>query len=153
MVTYAISIIDLDGFKTVNDELWHDFGDELLKQVAVRIGDCIRETDLLARLGGDEFTVILRKINEQDSAAVISKKSSIALILLLKYLKLVSIFLPAWALPIFPKMLKRLSHCSTTPIKPCMRQFLFAILLLRLCHLIFAYGRQILRLGGSRFLF
>ncbi|KQM70229.1 bifunctional diguanylate cyclase/phosphodiesterase [Xylophilus sp. Leaf220] len=65
----AVVLFDLDRFKDVNDSYGHLAGDELLQQVAARLGACRRPTDVLARLGGDEFALLMRNLPTGEDAA------------------------------------------------------------------------------------
>ncbi|MCP4596371.1 bifunctional diguanylate cyclase/phosphodiesterase [Neptuniibacter sp.] len=64
----ALLFIDLDNFKNVNDTHGHSTGDLLLKHVANRLKETVRETDIVARLGGDEFIIVLEDIGDDDEA-------------------------------------------------------------------------------------
>jgi diguanylate cyclase (GGDEF)-like protein/hemerythrin-like metal-binding protein/PAS domain S-box-containing protein len=59
---FAVMLLDLDGFKAVNDELGHECGDLVLRTAAQRFGTCLRDSDTLARHGGDEFTLLLQGV-------------------------------------------------------------------------------------------
>lgn len=63
---FALLAIDLDKFKSVNDNLGHDYGDELLKVVSKRLTACVRDFDLVSRMGGDEFTIIIKEYENLD---------------------------------------------------------------------------------------
>ena len=70
----AVMIMDLDRFKEVNDTLGHASGDELLKQVGIRLAGSLRESDTVARLGGDEFGVLLPKVVDAEAAVAVARK-------------------------------------------------------------------------------
>lgn len=70
----AVLLLDLDGFKGINDTMGHDAGDLLLKAVAERLREIVRSSDTLARLGGDEFTVVLNNLGNKDEASIVATK-------------------------------------------------------------------------------
>ncbi|HRP26133.1 MAG TPA: GGDEF domain-containing protein [Thauera sp.] len=70
----VLLFIDLDDFKPINDRLGHAAGDRVLKGVAARIRQNIRESDTAARIGGDEFVILLRSIQSADDAARVVQK-------------------------------------------------------------------------------
>lgn len=70
----ALLFLDVDRFKNINDTYGHHFGDILLKEVTVRIQQCLRKSDYCYRLGSDEFTIILNGISDDIDAAVVARK-------------------------------------------------------------------------------
>jgi diguanylate cyclase (GGDEF)-like protein len=75
----AVMFLDLDGFKGVNDRFGHAEGDELLKTVAERLLDCVREADSVARLGGDEFAVLVEDVAHVDELESLCRRLLTAL--------------------------------------------------------------------------
>ena len=69
----ALAVMDLDGFKEINDTLGHYAGDQVLQQVGSRLRSVVRTADTVARLGGDEFALIL-PFTDVDGAEQASRK-------------------------------------------------------------------------------
>lgn len=70
----AVYVLDLDGFKQINDLYGHDVGDELLIAVARRLKANVRGTDVISRLGGDEFVVMSCRLHSEQQAREIGEK-------------------------------------------------------------------------------
>jgi two-component system, cell cycle response regulator len=70
---FCVVMMDLDGFKVINDSYGHEVGDDVLRQVAILMEKSLRSTDFLARYGGDEWTLILSETNLTQAQVVIQK--------------------------------------------------------------------------------
>lgn len=71
---FAVLYVDLDNFKTINDRYGHDAGDDVLKQIALRLNGTVRDSDTVARMGGDEFAIILDVIHGPSDAMLVAEK-------------------------------------------------------------------------------
>jgi len=76
---FAALFLDIDRFKVVNDSLGHVTGDQLLVEIAQRLGGCLRPGDSVARLGGDEFAVLIDDMGEQDVPSRVAERIQAAL--------------------------------------------------------------------------
>lgn len=70
----AVMLLDLDGFKAINDTLGHAQGDYLLQIVAQRLQNCVRMSDSVARLGGDEFSVVIENLIDARNPSLVAEK-------------------------------------------------------------------------------
>ena len=70
----AVLYLDVDKFKTINDDMGHEAGDQILKQVAARLKSCVRESDTVARMGGDEFAVLIESLSPQEDYLTIVER-------------------------------------------------------------------------------
>ena len=76
----AILFLDLDKFKQINDNIGHEAGDHVLREFAIKLQECLRDSDIVARLGGDEFIILLRAINDPSIINTIIEKINQALL-------------------------------------------------------------------------
>lgn len=75
----AMMYLDMDNFKLINDTLGHGVGDLLLREVAQRLRQCIRDCDTVGRLGGDEFAILLEDLSRPEDAVLVAQKVLAAL--------------------------------------------------------------------------
>lgn len=71
---FAVFFLDLDKFKEINDTFGHDAGDQVLREIARRLRNCLRHTDKIARMGGDEFYVLIEELDDGHYAADVAQK-------------------------------------------------------------------------------
>jgi diguanylate cyclase (GGDEF)-like protein len=69
----ALLLFDIDGFKAVNDTLGHEAGDNLLREIAERVGRRVRQADTFARVGGDEFVILLDIVHDRNDAVPVAE--------------------------------------------------------------------------------
>jgi diguanylate cyclase (GGDEF)-like protein len=70
----GLMLLDLNGFKAINDTFGHDVGDVLLQEIGRRMPQCLRPYDLAARLGGDEFVILIEDVRQQENYAAVAAK-------------------------------------------------------------------------------
>ncbi|WP_200844381.1 GGDEF domain-containing protein, partial [Rhizobium sp. 18065] len=75
---FALMLLDLDGFKAVNDTHGHQTGDAVLRHLAGLIAGCVRSTDFVARFGGEEFVVLLPEPSDREEGRLVAEKIRIA---------------------------------------------------------------------------
>lgn len=73
-LSFALLFLDLDHYKVVNDSFGHTLGDVLLREVAVRLQQCVRENDLVVRVGGDEFVVVATTLQKKQDVIPVAEK-------------------------------------------------------------------------------
>lgn len=76
---FALLLIDLDDFKTINDSLGHSVGDQFLINISNHLQQCVGEKDMVARLGGDEFAIVLTSVNNIEEVTTVAKNIQTAI--------------------------------------------------------------------------
>jgi diguanylate cyclase (GGDEF)-like protein len=71
---FAVLYIDLDNFKSINDQFGHDAGDHMLKEVSRLLISIVRDSDTVARIGGDEFILLIESIHDHDEPTLVAKR-------------------------------------------------------------------------------
>ena len=69
----AVAVLDIDNFKSVNDQHGHGVGDETIRSIAEELLAAVRSHDLVGRLGGDEFVIVLRDLSERDTQVLLDR--------------------------------------------------------------------------------
>lgn len=113
----GLLLLDLDRFKEVNDRFGHETGDQLLKEVAARIGAGVRQSDTVARLGGDEFALVLDPVTGPEGAAVVAAKIRDALARPFTLGETEVTVAPAWAPRHIPRTETTARHSSAGPTR------------------------------------
>ena len=70
----AVMLVDINGFKAINEQFGHNAGDDVLKEIAVRLKSCVFEKETVARFGDDEFVIIVDELVNEQGAAIVAKK-------------------------------------------------------------------------------
>lgn len=73
-IEFSVMLIDMDGFKGINDSMGHQMGDELLNKIVRRMSSCVREGDLIGRIGGDEFVILVEDRGVQHTVVNIAER-------------------------------------------------------------------------------
>ncbi len=85
---FAVLFIDLDRFKMINDQLGHESGDRILKEIAISLKTLLRESDTVARIGGDEFVLLIENVQNHEEPAVVAMRILTELILIMNSMSL-----------------------------------------------------------------
>ncbi|WP_028864931.1 sensor domain-containing protein [Psychromonas aquimarina] len=73
-IAMAVVLVDINGFKTINDQYGHNAGDRVLKEIARRLKSCVFEKDTVARFGDDEFVLLIDELTNEQGAAIVAQK-------------------------------------------------------------------------------